>query len=171
LPAIRIAAYAATNAPPRKEKTMKRFWILAAFAAAVANAQTLYKLIDKNGKVTYSQSAPKPGEFDGQVIRIDVNPNQNTAILPKLGPSNSGQEPAGSAAQPAGQRTAREKVEAARKALAQAQENPGEGDVSWIGNKGGGTRQVQSDEYKAKLAKLEDDVKQAEEELKRAEGR
>src|SRR4051812_22595308 len=105
---------------------MNRYWMLAAvaaFAAALANAQTLYKLIDKNGKVTYVERAPKPGEFDGQVIRIDVNPNQNTAILPKLAPGNAGQGQAGSASQAGGQRAANEKLEAARKALAQAQEN------------------------------------------------
>jgi hypothetical protein len=121
---------------------------------AAAQAQTLYKLIDKNGKVTYSESAPKPGEFDGQVIRIDINPKANTATLPQAAGRNAGQEA----------------LEAARKALAQAQENPGEGEVSWIGNKGGGTRSVPSDSYRARLDKLEADVKAAEEELRRAEG-
>ena len=31
----------------------------AALAAVSATAQTLYKLIDKNGKVTYSESPPR----------------------------------------------------------------------------------------------------------------
>src|ERR1700751_2737816 len=53
---------------------------LAAFAAQ-AQAQTLYKLIDKNGKATYPETAPK--DFDGKVIPIDVNPDRNTATLPK----------------------------------------------------------------------------------------
>jgi len=145
--------------------------VVAAFAAAAANAQTLYKLIDKNGKVTYSESAPKPGTFDGQVIRIDVNPNQNTAILPKPAPRNAGQEQAEAAAQSANVKAARDKLDAAKKALAQAQENPSPDEVRRVGTTKGFARPVESDEYKAKLAKLEDDVKQAEEELKRAEGR
>jgi hypothetical protein len=140
-------------------------------AAAQAQTQTLYKLIDKNGKVTYSESAPKPGEFDGQVIRIDINPKANTATLPQPAGRNAGQEAAEAERAATNTKIAQEKVEAAKKALAQAQENPGENEVSWIGNKGGGTRAVPTDAYRAKLDKLEADVKAAEEELRRAEGR
>ena len=154
---------------------MKRWIVLVSCACAgflaAAQAQTLYKLIDKNGKVTYSESAPKPGEFDGQVIRIDVNPKQNTAILPQAAGRNAGQEAAEAAQAATNTKIARDKLEAAKKALAQAQENPGEGEVNWIGNKGGGTRAVPSDAYRAKLDKLEADVKAAEEELSRVERR
>ena len=155
---------------------MKRSITLLAFAgcalgAAVASAQTLYKLVDKNGKVTYSETAPKPGEFDGQVIRIEVNPNANTATLPRYEPKASAP-----AANPGGRSvptaaSAREKLEAARKALADAQDNPSPDEVTRMGTKGGFTRPVESDAYKARLEKLEADVKAAEEELKRAEGR
>ena len=60
-----------------------RFIIIAGVAAAAqcAFAQTLYKLIDKNGKVTYSEEKPK--EYDGQVIQLNIDPNANTATLPK----------------------------------------------------------------------------------------
>src|SRR5438445_9412989 len=54
---------------------------IAAAAASIACADTLYKLIDKNGKVTYSEEKPK--QFDGQVIRLDIDPKANTATLPK----------------------------------------------------------------------------------------
>ena len=137
-------------------------------AAPIAAAQTLYKLIDKNGKVTYSESAPK--DFPGQVIRIDINPDANTATLPKLAPRDSAPatNPGTRSPDPRG---AQERLEAARKALAQARENPGEGEVSFIGNKGGGTRQVMTDAYRARIEKLEADVKAAEEEVRRAEGR
>ena len=168
---------------------MNRYIVTAATAALVAGAtlagaQTLYKLIDKNGKVTYSETAPK--DFPGQVIRIDVDPNRNTATLPKLkeaetqpsreatgkdvrtrgsppsdAPSESGE--AGS--------SAKEKLEAAKKALADAQQNPGEGDLTWIGNKGGGARPIPSEGYAARLEALERQVKAAEEEVRRAEGR
>jgi len=142
-----------------------------AAAAHLAHAQTLYKLIDKNGKVTYSESAPKPGEFDGQVVPINIDPKANTATLPKLPPPSSAPatNPGGRSVPDA--QTARDALEAARKALAQAQENPSPDDVRFIGNKSGGTRAVQSDEYRAKLDKLEADVKAAEEALRRAEGR
>ena len=153
---------------------MKRSMTLAAIAcslaAALATAQTLYKLVDKNGKVTYSETAPKPGEFDGQVTRIDVNPNANTATLPRFEPK------APEAATNPGSRMpdargARERLEAAKKALADARDNPSPDEVTRMGTKGGFTRPVESDAYRAKLAKLEADVKAAEDELKRAEGR
>ncbi len=160
---------------------MNRYIITAAAAAllagaTLAGAQTLYKLIDKNGKVTYSETAPK--DFPGQVIRIDIDPNRNTATLPKpKEPEATGKDvrtrgPGGDA-QPRGSEAdaARERLEAAKKALADAQENPGEGDNTRVGNKGGGTRPVPTDAYAAKLAELDRAVKAAEEELRRAEGR
>jgi hypothetical protein len=154
---------------------MRKWIVLSACACAgflaAANAQTLYKLIDKNGKVTYSESAPKPGEFDGQVIRIDVNPKANTMILPQAAGRNAGQEAAEAAQAATNTKLARDKLEAAKKALAQAQESPREDEVTWMGNKGGGTRAVPTDAYQARLDKLAADVKAAEEELRRAEGR
>ena len=50
-------------------------------AASGASAETFYKLIDSNGKVTYSEKPPK--DFDGKVIRLDIDPNANTATLAK----------------------------------------------------------------------------------------
>src|SRR6476646_9972855 len=55
--------------------------IAMALLAAQASAQTLYKLIDKDGKVTYSEKPPK--DFPGKVIPMDIDPNRNTATLPK----------------------------------------------------------------------------------------
>ena len=153
---------------------MKKWLVILSCAGAgflaAAQAQTLYKLIDKNGKVTYSESAPKPGEFDGQVIRIDVDPNRNTATLPQPN-RNPAPEARGSQSAETSTKMAQDKLDAARKALAHAQENPGEDEVRWIGNKGGGTRAVPTDAYQARLDKLAADVKAAEEELRRAEGR
>jgi len=146
---------------------MKRILLaamLSAFALG-ATAQTLYKLIDKNGKVTYAEKPPK--DFDGKVIRIDVDPNANTATLPK--PTGPLVDPARGASD-AGVKAAQEKLEAAKKAYQQALDNPGDGDVSYIGNKGGGTRAVPTEEYSKRLATLEKAVKDAEEELKRAGG-
>jgi hypothetical protein len=145
---------------------------VAALAAASwpVLAQTLYKLVDKNGKVTYSESKPKPGEFDGEVIEMNIDKKANTATMPKFTPSPA---PASSSSsgRSASVDAARERLEAAKKALAQAQENPTSEELRFIANKGGGTRPVPSDEYKAKLEKLEADVKAAEEEVRRAEAR
>ena len=152
---------------------MKRLLLLAACslaASTLALAQTLYKLVDKNGKVTYSETAPKPGDFNGTVTRIEVNPNANTATLPKY--EGRAADPA---TNPGGRAPSREaaqqKLDAARKALADARENPSADEVTRVGTKSGFTRPVETEDYKAKLAKLEADVKAAEEELKRAEGR
>jgi hypothetical protein len=120
-----------------------------ALVAQSTAAQTLYKLIDKDGKVTYSETPPK--DFDGKVIRMDIDPKANTMNAPKA--------PAPQAAQPEGKpvsenekiirrkvvtnsdrlQAAREKVEAARKAYEDARDNPGEDDVSWIA-RGANTR-------------------------------
>ncbi len=147
--------------------------VLAGALACDAAAQTLYKLIDKNGKVTYSESPPK--EFDGKVIRMDIDPKANTATLPKPGAARPETEsekilrrptPGGS-----GDRvqTAREKLEAARKALQEATDNPREGEVQRVGKVGGGARPVQSADYQKRLAALEENVRKAEEELRAAE--
>jgi hypothetical protein len=136
-------------------------------AAPGAHAQTLYKLIDKNGKITYAEKPPK--DFDGKVIRLDIDPNANTATLPKP----SAQPAPGAAARAESEdrvKAARERLEAARKAYDQAVNSPGDGDVTFMGNKGGGTRPVFTDAYAKRLAGLEQAVKDAEEELKRAQG-
>ena len=137
---------------------------LAAIAPDAA-AQTLYKLIDKNGKVTYAEKPPK--DFDGKVIRLDIDPNANTATLPKPGaPSAESSRRTDSSDRV---KAAQERLDAARKAYQQALDNPGEGEVTIMGNKGGGTRPVFSDTYASRLAGLEQAVKEAEDELKRAE--
>lgn len=142
-----------------------------AFAANSALAQTLYKLIDRNGKVTYSGEAPK--DFDGKVIRIDIDPNRNRATLGAPAPSTAGSQP-GAAASPAeaARRVAqaRERLEAARKALAQAREHPGEDDVRFVGKVGGGARSIPTEAYQQRLAALEQAVKEAEDELGKAQG-
>jgi hypothetical protein len=153
----------------------------AAFLAGVpAAAQTVYKLIDKNGKVTYSEEPPK--HFDGQVIRIDIDPNVNKATLGNA-PGERGQdgitrakpdkESAREREQSHAERldAAREKLDDARKALADARDNPREGDVRFVGKVGGGARPVPSEEYQNRLAGLERAVKEAEDEVKQLEGR
>ena len=149
---------------------------LAALAATLclpAAAQTLYKLIDKNGKVTYSESAPK--NYDGQVIRIDIDPNANTATLPKPAPARpepaARARPADTARQSSPLEAARERVEIAKRALADARDNPRPDEVTWVGKVGGGARPVFTESYQQRVERLELEVKNAEEDLRRAEGR
>jgi hypothetical protein len=130
-----------------------------ALAALQAQGQTLYELIDRNGKVTYSEEAPK--NFDGKVIRIDVNPNANTATLPKYREADKPR-----AAAVATDRAAlRERVAQRRKALEEAQNNPAEEDVQWVANAGGGVRRVPTEAYQRRLAELERSLKEAQDEL------
>ena len=160
-------------------KTMFSCSTLAAACALVASlgafGQTLYKLIDKNGKVTYSEKPPK--DFDGKVIRMDIDPNANTATLPKPGAAARPETEAekvirrptpvtGDSAQ-----AARERLESAKKALQDAIDNPSEGEVQRIGKVGGGTRPVQSEDYQKRISGLEANVRKAEEDLRAAEGR
>lgn len=137
-------------------------------ASASVGAQTLYKLIGKDGKVTYSEKPPK--DFDGKVIRMDIDPKANTATLPEGSRLHEQSE----ASKRAGARddrlkAARARVDAARKALEDARANPGEGDIARMGIKGGGTRPVPTEDYQQRLAKLERDVKEAEDELQKLE--
>ena len=157
---------------------------LLAFAASGASAQTLYKLIDKDGKVTYSEKPPK--DFDGKVVPLDIDPNRNTATLPKppakverteeTGPGKGGRKPPPKREE--GQkgvdsnervREAQERLESAKKALEDAQNNPGPDDVLRVGKVGGGTRPVFAESYANRLSQLEAKVKDAEAKLKEAE--
>jgi hypothetical protein len=153
---------------------MKALFIsLAAAALALAQpaaAQTLYKLIDKNGKVTYSDSPPK--DFDGKVVPVEIDPNRNRATI--LPPGTASDVLSSDKAQARGDADARLKqaqarLEAARKELAFARDNPREGEVERIGNVGGGARPVPTEAYERRLAGLEKAVKDAEEELRLAE--
>lgn len=152
-------------------KTMFNCSRLAAAFALLASlgafGQTLYKLVDKNGKVTYSESPPR--NFDGKVIRMDIDPNANTATMPKGSALREEGAAAKNATADDAVRSARQKVENAKKALADARDNPGEGDVARIGNKGGGTRAQPSEDYQRRLEKLEKDVKDAQEDLQKAQ--
>ncbi len=116
------------------------YFVLAAAAALLAleaSADVLYKLIDKSGKVTYSEK--KPENFDGQVIRIDVNTDANTVPAPRASPTPTELSPQGAKGnrRPAARASmtpeeARSKAEAACKAFETARDNPGEDDVTWV---------------------------------------
>ena len=127
--------------------------------------------------MTYSERPPK--DFDGKVIRMDIDPKANTATLPTPAAAPRAEtesekiirRPTPSTGDGDKVQVAREKVEAAKKALQDARDNPKEGEVQRIGNVGGGTRPVETEEYQKRLAGLEENVKKAEEELRLAQGR
>jgi hypothetical protein len=134
-------------------------------AAFGASAQTLYKLVDKNGKVTYTQEEPKG--FDGTVTRIDVDPNANRATLPKYTPPAATPPAPEKTNDKARVATPQERLERAKRELANAIANPGPDDITRVGNVGGGTRPVPTEAYLKRLAALEQAVKDAEEEVRR----
>lgn len=148
---------------------------IALLGSMAAVAQTVYKLIDKDGKVSYVQEPPK--YYEGKVIRIDIDPNANKATLQAPDASRGGEPGVPGATKPGNQQTdkeqrldaAHEKLEQAKKALADARENPGEGDIQRLGKVGGGARPVHTEEYDQRLADLERAVKEAEDELRNVE--
>ena len=137
---------------------------LLAGAALGAAAETLYKLIDKNGKVTYSEEKPK--QFDGQVIRLDIDPNATTVTLPKPPPpgANAPGSPQARAAATARSmlEDAQQRLERAKAALQNARDNPGPNDFEHVGKVGGGSRPVPSEAYLQRISGLEQEVRNAE---------
>jgi hypothetical protein len=152
-----------------------RFIVAMALASApCAIAQTLYKLIDKDGKVTYSQEKPK--NFDGQVIPLNIDPNANTATLPKLEGAPMGgdgiqRRPTGGPKVSRDQEiyNAQDRLNKAKEALQNAKEHPGPDDMMMVGKVGGGVRYTPSEDYQKRLDQLEKDVKDAQDALDRAQ--
>ena len=173
-------------------------------------AQTLYKWVDQDGKVHYADRPPVG--FKGEVTRIeadavpDVAPRPPPAAPAKRQVEDEGKEKAPDPATRRRQQrellaarltAARDKVEAARKALAEG-EGAGEDEKQFVhetfrrderrpertppprsncmsSTSSGGTaewncpRQVPNDAYFERQGKLEEAVRQAEEELADAE--
>jgi len=135
---------------------------------AAAQTMTLYKLIDRDGKVTYSEEKPK--EFDGKVVPIEIDMSSNRATMPKYTSPSSSQVSAKKAQE--------NRVEKAKNTLAQrkaeledAINNPREEDIGRMGTVGGFARPVPTEAYLKRLADMEKRVKAAEDELSAAEGK
>lgn len=114
--------------PPLTDRPMLRASLLALAAALAlpASAQVLYKLIDRQGRVTYSDNEPK--NFDGTVIRLEPDTTSNIMPSAKSGEGAPRVGPASGMAENRRQiredlekklRTAQARVEAARKAVAE----------------------------------------------------
>jgi hypothetical protein len=144
--------------------------LAASLAGAQPAKQTLWKVVDKNGKVTYYDQEPKGVE--GQVTKIEMNLESNRAAPPKVPPpstpAQSGSKESRRAAADADLARAQERLDAARKALADGRE-PTPEETSWVGKQGGGARPVPTAAYDARLRRLEDAVKAAEADVERAQ--
>jgi hypothetical protein len=142
---------------------------LAALACGAASAETLYKLIDRNGRVTYVQE--KPRDFDGTVVPVEIDLKANTASMPKYAtPAKPAEGEPRPAPQGSALSAAQARAQSARRAFEAARDNPGEADVRWVGNVKGGTRPVPSEDYLQRLARLENEMIEAERELRRLQG-
>jgi hypothetical protein len=149
---------------------------VAAFAQdypAPAKVEVIYKLIASDGKVTYAQSAPR--DFAGRVVKIEIDPRANSAVFPKANERPQYLQPRPLSAQEArrleaenAKVRAQDALDVAKKALKDGQQ-PLEGELNWVGNKGGGARAVPTEAYHQRIKKLEDEVKVAEENLENAQ--
>ncbi len=140
---------------------------------APAKVEVIYKLIAKDGKVTYAQSAPK--DYPGRVVKLEIDPRANSAVFPKPNERPQYLKPRALTPQEArrldtenAKVQAQDALDEAKKALKDGQE-PLEGELDWMGKKGGGARPVPTEAYQKRIKALEDAVKQAEENLDRAQ--
>jgi hypothetical protein len=155
-------------------RSAARLALLAGLALGFTSvmAEVLYKLVDKNGKVAYSQSVP--ADFDGQVVRIEIKATTNTEPPTPTGKADKGvrtqteneriirrRPPSNDDAMEA----ARLRVQAAQAAFESARDNSKAEDWQYTVNH----RRYPKPEYGARLDRLEQDVKLAEEALHKLE--
>jgi colicin import membrane protein len=142
----------------------------ATLAGAQPSSQTLWKVVDKNGKVTYYDKEP-PAGTEGTVTRIEMNLEANRAAAPKAPAKGDAAKPSASgtrrAAAEADLAKAEARLDAARKALAEGSAQT-DADTQWMGNVKGGARPAPTEEYKARVSRLQAAVKAAEADVERA---
>jgi hypothetical protein len=163
---------------------MKSMIIALVFAGSAlamddAAAMAVYKLIGKDGKVTYTQLPPS--NFDGSISRLDIDADANAVTLPapvSRAELTRKEVVAGKVVRPLsvpdGDRleAAQKRVDAAQRALEDAQNNAGPEDYIWFGpNNPLGMRRALKPEYLARISQLEQDLNLAQEDLKTAERR
>lgn len=140
------------------------------------NAQTLYKYVDADGKVTYSDKAPKPGE-KAEAVKTDVQ--ANVVAAPKNTINGVKQTITGinargkqlevdRAALQKNADDARAAMEKAKKALDDGQEVLLE-EKQIVAKEGGKNTMIIKESYYARIAGLEAAVKAAEANYERAE--
>jgi hypothetical protein len=150
-------------------------WVLLAgltLAFTSVMAEVLYKLVDKNGKVAYSESVP--ANFDGQVVRLEIDSTANTAASTPTGRVDKGVRAETEKERIIGRRpsdnddaiqAARLNVQAAQADFDNARDNSTAED--WQYTRDG--RRFPKPEYAGRLTRLEQNVKLAEEALQKLE--
>jgi Domain of unknown function (DUF4124) len=167
---------------------MKRFSLvlLLTLASLHASAQALYKYVDANGKVTYSDKAPKAGEKAERMLadtttNVISSPAARGGVVVRSG-GNAGGRAAERDKLKAQVDSAEMELERARKAL-EAGQTPQEGEQRIVvktttikGKDGkmvtvptGQNAVLQTEEFRERIASLESAVKAAEEKLEQAQ--
>ena len=163
---------------PTSRSAARLVLLVLALGCADAGAQELYKLVDKNGKVTYSDTVPK--DFKGRVIPLHIDPNLNSSeSSPAPGQDGEvrGERPAerairkGPANDDSPIEAARRKAQAARKAFEDARDNSTPADWIYVNPDRNpvGVRRFPKPEYEARLVELERIAVLAEQELDKLE--
>ena len=150
---------------------------LLCMATLQVDAQTLYKVVDKDGKVTYTDKPPKEPDKKTTVKEVKVDLNANLTKLNNKDSSGREQKFADIKARGDARIATREKlqanVESAEQALDKAKKSlemgraPLEGEGRIIVGKGGNSVQ-RTPEYDKRIEGLEAAVKKAEAALKDA---
>jgi hypothetical protein len=148
-------------------------FLLVLLVAMSVHAQTLYRIVDKDGKVTYTDVPPerqvgkdgkKPEIKSASEVKIDLNTNRADAVKPEVlqalrDRDTRAREEESEKAKAAAEshEAAQSKLAAARKALADGKDPK---DDEWMSIPGG--RRIPSEAYNQRLKKLESDVAAAE---------
>ncbi len=153
---------------------MKRFSLvlLLALAAVNAGAQVLYKYVDANGKVTYSDKAPKAGEKAERMLadtttNVISSPALRGGVIVKAG-GNVSVRVAERDKLKALVDAAEMELERAKKALEDGQ-TPQEGEQLIVVKKNAGNAVLRTEGYRERIASLESAVKAAEDKLAQAQ--
>lgn len=153
---------------------MKRFSLvlLLTLASLQASAQALYKYVDANGKVTYSDKAPKAGEKAERMLadtttNVISSPAARGGVVVRSG-GNAGGRTAERDKLKAQVDSAEMELERAKKALEDGQ-TPQEGEQLIVVKKNAGNAVLRTEAYRERIAALESAVKVAEGKLEQAQ--
>jgi len=139
--------------------------MLGSFVASMAGGETLYRYTDKDGKVTYSDKAPKNGE-KAEAVQVEKGDKIGNTV--KLDTKDSkGVQQQFSDIKAVDE--AVERLERAKKAL-ETGRDPKSGEERIVVRKGGNAV-IRTEEYYARIATLELAVKKAEEAVSSAKER
>jgi hypothetical protein len=132
--------------------------LVISFLAITANAETLYRYTDKDGKVTYSDKPPKNGE-KAEAVQVEKGDKIGNTV--KLDTKDSKGVQRQFSDIKARVDDAVERLERAKKALENGRD-PKSGEERIVVRKGGNAV-IRTEEYFARIANLELAIKKAEE--------